>query len=87
MWIDVKKQLPEMKPGKFSEEFSEPVLVLTGEFGQDPCVAIARCWLSTQPGSEPKWYLDKLWSIAQVVTHWQPVPQIWKEGMNEHERD
>ena len=70
-WIDVNKRLPEMKPG----EFSDPVFILTGEFGQGQHTAVARCWLSTVPGAEPKWYLDNMRSIAQVVTHWMEIPQ------------
>ena len=78
-WIDVTKRLPEMKPG----EFSDPVFVLTGEFGQERHVVVVRCWLSTQPGAETKWYLDNMRSVAEVVTHWMAIPKQLTERISE----
>ena len=83
-WIDVTKRLPEMKTGKFGEVvFSDPVFVLTGEFGQGQHIVIARCWLSTISGAEPKWYLDNMWSVAEVVTHWMVIPKQLTERISE----
>jgi hypothetical protein len=78
-WIDVNKQLPEMQPGKFSD----PVFILTGEFGQERHVAVVRCWLSSEPGAEPKWSLDNMRSIAEAVTHWMVIPQQLTERISE----
>ena len=72
-WIDVNDALPEMQRG----EKSEPVFVLTGEFGQPRCILIAQCWVSSRPQA-PKWYVDHLRCIADRVTHWKPLPEFFK---------
>ena len=68
-WNDIRDSLPPMKPG----EMSDPVLVITGEFDQGHTVTLARCWLSSMPGSEPKLYLDELRCIADVVIGWNEI--------------
>lgn len=76
-WIPVEERLPEMKPGKLSEL----VLVHVQEFGQQPAIAIARCWKSSMPDQSPAWYLDPEvyhlegpYLIAERVIAWRAIP-------------
>jgi hypothetical protein len=73
-WISIADRLPEMQPG----QFSETVLVKTGEFGIEPQALLARYWLSSASGAEPKWYIDPMRSIADQITHWMTAPEIWR---------
>ena len=77
-WISVDNKLPRMEGG-----LSQPVLVVCREFGQEPAMAIARCWLSSLEGQKPIWYLDQDFyhlgrphPIVEIVTHWAPMPRL-----------
>jgi len=77
-WINVKEgtpPIPKDKPGLMSE----PVLVISQEFGQPPTVAVARCWQSALPHQPLKWYMDRdFYHIDEVmeageVIYWKPI--------------
>lgn len=82
-WTPVEERLPEMKPGLPSEL----VLVQVQEFGQQPSIAIARCWKSSLPDQQPLWYLDPEvyhlegpWRIAETVVAWRAIPPYTTEN-------
>lgn len=81
-WTPVEELLPEMKPGLPSEL----VLVQVQEFGQQPSIAIARCWQSSLPDQPVTWYLDPEvyhlegpWRIAEPVVAWLAIPPFTTE--------
>jgi hypothetical protein len=72
-WIKVADEKPPM---------DKPIMVLTGEFGFTPAVAIARMWQSSLPDQPMKFYLDNetypivaQYCIAEQVVAWQPIPK------------
>ena len=72
-WIKVADEKPPM---------NEPIMVLTGEFGFTPAVAIAKMWQSSLPDQPMKFYLDNdtyridgQCCIAEQVVAWQLMPK------------
>ena len=73
IWIKVADEKPPM---------NTLIMVLTGEFGFAPAVAIARMWQSSLPDQPMKFYLDNEtyridapYCIAEEVVAWQPTPK------------
>ena len=73
-WIKVSDEKPPM---------NTLIMVLTGEFGFTPAIAIAKMWQSSLPDQPMKFYLDNdtyridgQCCIAEQVVAWQTIPIV-----------
>lgn len=68
-WIDVNLQKPPA--GK------KVLLNVVKRKNWKPVVCIGSYWI--EPDEDPEFILDDEWSILKGVTHWQPLPDPFKE--------